>query len=43
MVVVHLIMNYDMALADEKASRVWSWRSAMVPRAGVEMVVRKRA
>ncbi|KAF2799620.1 hypothetical protein K505DRAFT_332425 [Melanomma pulvis-pyrius CBS 109.77] len=39
---VHLIMNYEVKLADEETPRSFFWTAALVPRLSTRILVRKR-
>jgi hypothetical protein len=38
-----IIMNYDMKLLDPEASRMFTWRSSMLPRPKTKMVFTPRS
>jgi hypothetical protein len=40
--VVHLLINYDFKLGDEKQERTFFWTTAIVPRFGTRLMLKKR-
>ena len=42
MVLVHILVNYDFKLVNEKAPRVWAWRTFRIPYEKAQMLFRER-
>jgi hypothetical protein len=41
-VIVHLVMNFDLKIEDEKTSRYFFWTTAIVPRPNTRILLRRR-
>ena len=42
MILAHLLLNYDIKLANEKASHIFTWTTAIVPRFSTRIMIRRR-
>ena len=42
MILAHLLINYDFKLADSRSPRSFTWTTALVPRFGTKLLVRRR-
>ncbi|KAI9792567.1 MAG: hypothetical protein M1816_002087 [Peltula sp. TS41687] len=43
LIMSHILLNYDIELADKEASRSWIWRTTRTPRADAKVVFRPRS